>query len=79
MSNKIPTSWKLQTSTEPGSALALFTTAVFVRSRHRASTTLPFFSLDTFDCKLCMAQIADGTILPRDVCTGFCGWLIPGQ
>jgi hypothetical protein len=49
---KLRTSWKLHTSTDPGSALALFTTEVFVRSRHRASTTLPFFSLDTFECKL---------------------------
>jgi hypothetical protein len=52
------TSWKLHTSTDPGSALALSTTVAFVRSRHRASTTLPFFSLDTFECQSRREQLS---------------------
>jgi hypothetical protein len=43
-----PTSWKLHVSTLPGSFLDLSITQDEVKSLHRASTALPFFSLDTY-------------------------------
>lgn len=36
-----------QSSTEPGFALPFSQAAEFVMSRHRASTTFPFFSFET--------------------------------
>ena len=45
------TSWKSHNGTEPGFALPFSTADAHVRSRHRASTTVPFFSFDTSGCK----------------------------
>jgi hypothetical protein len=43
------TSCQSQSSTDPGSSRPFSQTAAFVRSRHRASKTFPFFSLETFE------------------------------
>lgn len=43
------TSWKSQRGTDPGLALAFSIAAVEVRSRHRASTMVPFFSFETLE------------------------------
>lgn len=43
------TSCQSHNSTDPGFSRPFVQAAEFVRSRHRASTTLPFFSLET--CK----------------------------
>lgn len=42
------TSCQSQRSTDPGFSLPFWHAALLVKSRHRASTTLPFFSLDTY-------------------------------
>lgn len=45
-----PTSCQSHRSTVPGFARPLSQTLAFVRSRHRASTTFPFFSFETYAC-----------------------------
>jgi hypothetical protein len=57
-----PTSCQSHSSTEPGSNRPFSHTAEFVRSRHRASTTLPFFSLDT-----CREISGDGCWLVKEL------------